>query len=347
MTSEFNVYAARVKHIVFKSSPPPSLTSETLSTSPTFPHLKSAVIQGDGCLLPPQFLLSSALQDLDVDLRGTRKGAGVLQRSQRLAETLCDIPSLTTTLQKLRIKGFMATQLDHIVPSFASLRSLTLLTGSSVTAGTLAALGQLMDLEDLYVHASCVDADDFTRAISTQTAQPFSSLRSLRIRAQRPLFCAILDVVPRGTLSSLYLETEEAGQGPSAWHPTFTLLAAKASDTLLDLTLDQILDPEDPEANPTTPAADPRLALTALQPLAALRALRRLTLDAALPPALTDADIDTLARWWPALEHLTLGALPDGDAEEPALTHAALATLARRCPRLRTLALPQIGRAHV
>lgn len=338
----FKLYASRVKHVVFKSTPQSSLISRTLPSFPTFPHLKHAVIQGDGCLLPPQFLLSPSLQDLDVDLRGTRNCAGVRHRSHQLAETLCNVSSLMTTLQKLRIKGFMATTLDHIIPSFASLRSLTLLTSSSLSVDTLAALGELGNLQDLYVHASNLDADDFTQAISLQTSQPFPVLHNLRIRAQRSLFCAILDVIPSDTLRSLYLETEESAQGPSAWNPTFTLIAAKASNTLIDVTLDQILDPEELESNLTTSGADTRFAIETLQPLGKLRALRRLTIDAMLLPDFTDRDIDQMASWWTQLEHLDLGGLPDGQdhAEVPKITTAALRALAKRCPRLRSLSIP-------
>lgn len=306
------------------------------------PNLKSVTIRGDGCLVQPQCLASPSLQDLDVDLRGTRHVACGRSKSHALSDTLESVSSLQTTLQKLRIKGFMPAKLERIIPSFSSLRSLTLLTGQSLSAETFAAISQYTSLQDIYVHASHIDADDFTQAISSHTSQPFPSLRSLRIRAQRSLFCAILDVLPHGTLESLYLETEDPAQGPSAWNTTFTLIASKASDTLVDLTLDQILDLEEMDANLSTSTTDTRLALETLQPLSKLRVLHRLTIDAMLLPDFTDRDVDQMATWWPELEHLDLGELPDVQehAGTPKITTKALHCLAKRCHNLRSLSIP-------
>lgn len=329
-----------MKHITFKL--PPQYPDISRTYAP-FPNLKSVVLKGDGCLIQPQCLLSGSLEELEVDLRGTRDATSDRYRSHMLAQTLESVPQLATTLQKLRIKGFMSAKLDHTILSFSSLRSLVLLTGSSLSAGTLAALGCFPNLQDVYIHASHISAEDFTEAISTHSrSQPFPALRSLRIRAQRSLFRAILDVIPRGSLQSLYLETEEPVQGPSAWNPTLTLIALKAADTLFDLTLDQILDPEEIEATLSTSGADTRFALETLQPLSTLRALRRLTIDAMFLPDFTDRDIDQMATWWPRLEHLDLGELSDVQehSEAPKLTVQALRYLAKRCPSLRDLAVP-------
>lgn len=280
---------------------------------------------------------------MDIDLRGARPTNATRSRANALVQTFEALPRLQDTLHRLRIKGFMSPALNGAIPSFYSLRSLVLLTGQSLTAETLASLGSFPHLQDIYVHASDIDAEDFSRAISTQAVQPFPTLRSLRIRAQRSLFRALLDVLPPNTLESLYLETEDPAQGPAAWHATFALIAAKAGRTLAALTLDQILDPEELDATLAAPGADARIALDTLAPLQGLRALRRLTIDAMLLPDFADADVDTLGRWWPALEHLDLGALPDVQdraAPAPTLTVRALRHLAARCASLRSLTIP-------
>ena len=237
----------------------------------------------------------------------------------------------------------MTNKLNHVIPCFSSLRSLTLLTGQSLSVETLAALCRFVNLQDLYIHASHLDAEEFTQAVSSPPSQSFPALRSLRIRAQRSLFRAIFDVLPHGTLESLYLETEEAAQGPSAWSPTFTLIASKAADTLIDFTLDQILDPEEMEANLSTSETYTRFALETLRPLCKLRALRRLTIDAMLLPDFADRDIDQMATWWPKLEHLDVGEAADvleHAAHAPKITIKALHYLAKRCPNLRSLSIP-------
>ncbi|GJE98077.1 hypothetical protein PsYK624_142990 [Phanerochaete sordida] len=338
--SEFDLYAARVKSITFNRTPNLPEFSERYSP---LPNLKSVVLRDQGCLIPSSYL-STPLEDVEVDLRRARTGRSVspISTADRLTAILQDNVYLRRSLQSLRIKGLVSTALSDIIPSFQSLRSLVLQTGNTLSASTLAALGTLSCLQDVYVHASHVDSGDFSEAISQQVSQPFASLRSLRIRAQRSLFRAMLDVLPCGTLTSLYLETEESAQGPSAWEPTFALIAAKAGGSLAALTLDQILDPEELPADSAPP--DARFALDTLQPLRSLRALRRLTIDAMLLPDFTDRDVDTLARWWPRLEHLDLGAVPDvqeyAESWAPRVTLAALRSLAKRCPGLRSLTLP-------
>lgn len=338
----FETYASRVKHITLNYVPHLPIASGAYAP---FPNLKSAVLKDHGCSVASNYLFSSSLEELEIDLRRTRSGGYVssVYTSDRLSAAVQAIPSLQSSLRTLRVKGLISTAFNDIIPSFHSLRSLVLLTGGTLSANTLAALGSLESLQDVYVHASHIDSGDFSEAVSQQVSQPFPSLRSLRIRAQRSLFRAILDVLPHGTLTSLYLETEESAQGPSAWHPTFTLIAAKTANTLTDLTLDQILDPEEITIELST-GDDARFALNTLHPLSKLRALRRLTIDAMLLPDFTDRDIDTMAGWWPRLEHLNLGALPDVQEHAgtwvPKVTIEALRALAKRCPSLRTLTIP-------
>ena len=335
------LYASRVRHLTLNA--PPAYPAMTRDLTP-FPNLKSLVLKGEGYSIDSILLRTTSLQELDIDLRSPRSRKPTEDRSLQLATTLEDAPSLRDSLQTLRLKGFMHTALNRLIPSFQNLRSLVLLAGHSLSSDTLAALGSIAYLENLYVHASHIDSGDFTAAVTRRSVQPFSSLRSLRVRASRSLFCAIFDMLPRGTLRSLYLETEEAAQGPSAWHPTFALIASKTADTLIELTLDQILDPDELEATLSSAPADTRFALNTLQPLSKLRVLRRLTIDAMLLPDFSDRDIDQMAAWWPRLERLDLGFLPDvqdhGEDIVPKLTVNVLQHLAMRCPSLHTLTIP-------
>jgi hypothetical protein len=334
-------YASRVKHISFTSLPQYPIIDRALTP---FPNLKSLVLKGEGCLIQPSILLTPSLEELDIDFRSPKPRKLALDRSYQLAEMFEDAPSLTTSLLSLRIKGCMHPSLTAAITSFQSLRSLVLLTGQSLSAETLAGLSGMANLQNLYVHASHIDSIDFAQAVARQTTQPFRSLRDLRIRAQRSLFRAILDVLPHSTLQSLHLETEEATQGPSAWNSTFNLIVSKATDTLIELTLDQILDPEEMEASLSSSPSDTRIVLDTLQPLSKLAVLRRLTIDAMVLPDFTDRDIDQMSTWWPHLERLDLGALPDvQDHSEPLvpkLTVKALQHLAKRCASLRILTIP-------
>lgn len=339
MTRRFQSYAARIKHITFTATP--RVPNRGLTH---FPNLRTVILQGEGCLIQPRCLESPLLEQMEIDLSSMRDKPSVRMRGHILAETLAEVPPLLRGLKHLRVRGFMSSALDYTIPSFRSLDSLTLVTGKSLSAETLAALGLFPHLRDLCVHASHIDSDDFARAISTHTSQPFGNLQNLRIRASRSLLCTFVDVLPRHTLRSLYIETEEPAQGPTAWKTILALIALKAADTLIEFTLDQILDPQELETQLSSVGFDTRFALDTLQPLSELRALRRLTIDAMLLPDFTDRDIDEMASWWPNLEHLDIGALPDSEDRtsdwSPKLTVLALQYLAKRCPSLQTLTMP-------
>lgn len=244
-------------------------------------------------------------------------------------------------LEKLHIRGWATPVLNEGITMLRSLRSLVLHTGKSLTTHTLASLASFPHLEQLSVHAGHIDTTEFISALSPTSR--FPSLRSLRIRGQRSLFCAILDIIPYGTLQSLYLETEDYDQTSHAWKPTLHLIACKAADTLIGFTIDQLLEPEEMNSMFLF-GIDTRLALDTLQPLSGLRALCRFTVDAMILPDFTDRDIDQMAGWWPHLEHLDLGTLPGVldhiEAWTPKVTLASLHHLAKRCPSLQTLTIP-------
>ncbi len=244
----------------------------------------------------------------------------------------------------------------------SSLQSLILHTGKSLTAQTLAAISLFPRMEELNCHASHIEGDSFLESVDSLLAQynatilpSFSALHTLRIRGTRSLFCAILTCLPFGTLRSLYLETEDPEQGVATWKPTFDLLVSKTSDSLIEFTLDQILEPEEMDAilslnTERASDADTHIAsaLDTLRPLRGLKALKKFTVDGMILPEFRDKDLEELAKWWPNLEHLDLGTLPGvlehGGAEaekwKPKVTVKALEVLAKCCPGLRSLTLP-------
>lgn len=336
--STFNSYAHKVKHITFGAAPPDLNTVK----GSLLPNVISVALSRDGCLSSVNWLSSDRLRDLDIDMRAASDSKSNTARATNVANILSHTSS-QGTLRKLKIRGWMTPVLEGAVLSVTSLCNLVLHTGKSLTPQTLAALASFPNLAQLSVHASHIDADDFASALPLDSAT-FPALHTLRIRGQRALFCAILEALPQGHLHSLYLETEEPEQGLVAWRETFDLLVAKAADTLIDFTLDQILELEEMEDTISYVESDTRLAAETLQPLSGLRAMRRFTIDAMILPDFTDKDIDRIASWWPLLEQLNLGTLPGMQEHAqpwiPKVTVAALTTLAKRCPRLETLTLP-------
>ncbi|KAI0339629.1 hypothetical protein BDW22DRAFT_575624 [Trametopsis cervina] len=322
-------YAARVQHFRLTTC-----LVEPEITTVVLPQLRSASIAGAGCIVPLNFLASPTLRELRVDF-GDFMGTNIAHsRSSSIAVALVQF---TPHLESLRIRGYMGSALRNILPSLTSLRSLVLYAGRSPSATTLASLTMLPYLQSLTIHAPHIEAGEFAAALAP--AASFAGLRRLRIRGKRALVCAILSIIPRGTLRSLHLDDEEYEQEVATWLPMFDLLASKTADTLQELTIDQFKERNDVFFLALPPS---RLGLEALQPLSGLRALRVLTLGLSFTPDLTDRDIDEMATWWPHLERLDFGTTTDqvNAFDAPKTTFAALQSFAARCPRLHALVFP-------
>ncbi|KAJ3556746.1 hypothetical protein NM688_g1855 [Phlebia brevispora] len=335
----FNQYAAKIKHITFNVAAPELNTVSGV----LLPNLTSAVLAREGCLSPAKWISSDKLKELEIDMRTASDSKSIRQRADSVALVLFQHP-LQVHLRKLKIRGWMTPVLERAVMSLSSLRNLILHTGKSLSAQTFALLSSFPHLEQLNVHASHIDSDDFVAALPSCTA-PFPALESLRIRGQRSLFCAVLDAIPRGNLSFLYLETEEPEQGFIAWRETFDLLVAKASDTLIEFTLDQILEPEEMEDSLAQAESDTRLAIETLRPLS----------GPAHASPVHDRRDDTPRlheqRYRPhrflvaatraaQSRHASRHAGTCPAVDPPKSPIAALTTLAKRCPHLQSLTLP-------
>ncbi|KAI0091506.1 hypothetical protein BDY19DRAFT_930806 [Irpex rosettiformis] len=335
--SDVHSYTARIKHLtVFKG---PSSPIENIF----LPNLRSICLLRDACCAPVSFTTTQTLRELQVDLGPIIRTQAAESRGRCLVATLTRLESTGSRLEKLRIRGWIPPILSSALSSLRSLHSLTLSTGNSLTAGTLASFASFPNLQHLSVHASSIDAEDFTAALPPNAS--FASMHTLQIRASRSLICAILAIIPRDTLHYIHIEAEEFDQDPLAWKPTFDLLTSRAADTLMDLTIDQTLNPDEMESLEFLSLRSPRFTLETLRPLYALTALQRFTLDVMILPDLTDKDIAQMASWWPHLQVLDLGTLSGGTAHNgrlvaPKITLASLRSLAKRCRNLRTLVLP-------
>ncbi|KAI0701471.1 hypothetical protein BC835DRAFT_212336 [Cytidiella melzeri] len=339
--ADAHAYAAKVKHMTV-SLPPAKHTTDDL----VLPNLQSACLLRGGCFAPLNFIAAPTLREVQVDLGPVMRTEAAEARCHSLAATFRQLMFTPgSRLEKLRIRGWMAPVLADTLSTLCYLHSLVLLTGNSLTAGTLASFASFSNLQRLSVHASHIDAETFTAALSPTAS--FRALNTLRIRGSRSLICAILAIIPRGTLHSLYIEAEEYDQDPLAWKPTFDLLVSNASDTLTDFTIDQILESEEMDSIAFLSVPHTRFTLETLRPLRGLTALRRLTVDVMTLPGFTDRDIDHMASWWPHLEKLDFGTLPCAigynaslDTVSPKITLASLYSLAKHCRNLRTLILP-------
>ncbi|KAJ7879943.1 hypothetical protein B0H14DRAFT_2707971, partial [Mycena olivaceomarginata] len=361
----FNSYARRIKHITQRHNTRihPELLSllcahETPLTRLTTTRLSS--IEHD--CVPATLSLSPRLQQLDLDLGFRRKGP---DGGNDYIETLLRV---ATGIERLRLRGLADQRLNSGISRMSNLRSLSLHTGAFLTAETLACISVFPHLSELEIEAGHIDPDALLEAWSAAAAEPrFPTLKKLHICAQAPLLGLVLRNLPPASLHALRIEatTDPAGAAPIRWGDLFDLLTSHTY-TLHDLTIEQHLEDIELDLDNTTPIPAPstpvdtqhdRLTFDTLRRLAPLHHLRRLTIDTTRLPNLSDAEMEALAGWWPALVHLDLGALhssecvlqaPQSQPQAPspsstATTSTPRATLA--CLRA-FAAMPELQDAH-
>ncbi|KAL1666697.1 hypothetical protein GGF50DRAFT_112969 [Schizophyllum commune] len=250
-------------------------------------------------------------------------------RGTDLQDVLALLPARCPALDNLRIRGPITEDCDVALRSLSSLRTLSLKLGASLRLAIVASLSRLPRLEALELLAEHLNAD----ALPVPASTLFPVLHDLHLRAHAQVVIAFLDLVPRDALRSLRVDLEDTSLSAQTARTVFASVAAAASSSLANLTLEWHRDGEG------------ELTADALAPLARLQRLRRLVLDTRALPDLTDAELDKLTQCWPDLEMLELGSAPlperDGRAEWACRgTVRSLTVLARACPRLRALMMP-------
>lgn len=342
----FLAYASRVKHIALRYNPAP-ISSEYLSL---LPNLTSVTLSRAGCHAPLEWMLSPHLQKVHIligpmadSVMAYERGTNAAKFLQHLTETY---PSVE--LQRLRIRGWMCSALSQAIIPLAMLRSLSIMSGASLTPQLLRAITTFPFLEDLKVHADTMSTDDLkaTTPHIGNNSLTFPRLRTFLISGQHKLIAAVLELLQPGTLERITIETMTPTLNAHNWIPILDQLAAKASSSLIALTLQHTMDPSDLQNLPMLAftSADITFTMDTLRPLASLKALRAFMSDTSLPPDLSDKDVEEMGRWWPSLQVLNIGTLPFEENYLPLwqakTTEGALKVLARLCPALETLVIP-------
>ncbi|CDO69759.1 hypothetical protein BN946_scf184766.g4 [Trametes cinnabarina] len=287
--------------------------------------------------------MSPRLKRVNVNIGYSYDPQDTIDRSNAVAEYLKRVRGSALELQSLQLRGRMTAPLNSAVAALTQLTSLTIYANCFLTPETLAAVATFPRLRSLSVHASSIRDSDFATALARSSAPCFPTLQELEIRTNGPLFAVLLETLPVGVLAKLRAELDRCSRGPRYLKGVFELLAQKTSHSLRELVIEESTDYEDLDSSAQSQASAEWYPLSLLKPLAALRELRRFELVSTLPPALGDADLGELGKWWPYLDHLNLGTfdpeyLPV--AWQIRLTPAALGAVAKYLPRLTGLALP-------
>ena len=303
---------------------------------------------------PFPLYLSRSLQRVNVDV-GFRTSKETQGLHESLHVYLDAVARASADLQHVHLRGRLSDRVTNSIALMRGLRSLSVYGGSELMPRTLASIACFPNLEDLRLQLNCPNVADLAEGFASAApgsnpASFFPSLRALRIcacPAAAEIFFAHLP--PGGNSSRLHtvhLESDLKLRSVDSWTPALAILAEKTHPSLTDLSFEaqtsfcEALDHADL-------APKLHVTLATLAPLARLAHLRRFALDATVPPDLCDADLATIAHWWPEIEELSLWSrpvdafdLPAYFTTHPRATPASLSVLATRCPRLRQLGLP-------
>jgi len=142
----------------------------------------------------------------------------------------------------------------------------------------------------------------------------------------------LLEHLQSHTLQTLRFEADQPDPIGTAWTATFNLIAAKASNTLEDLTIEHHIDIDDSDLdihNTTASSATVQITnsqtlerqssyftLDILRPLRGCP-LRRLTLDSTYPADFCNEDMESMTKWWPDLKYFDVGCPPSLDCIPP------------------------------
>ncbi|KAI9458099.1 hypothetical protein F5148DRAFT_1017090 [Russula earlei] len=355
--ARFHAYSSRVRNVgqsvgsvpVLKLGP--NITHAIAKGNIVLPSLRSVhlVFQDPTRQdFPLDLYLSRSLQcvSVDVGFRASKETDGL---RESLHVYLDAVARVSTNLQHLCLRGRLSDRVVNSVACMRELRSLSICGGSQLMPRTLSSIACFPNLEDLRLQLNCPSISDLAEGLGSASSDTalFPSLRALRIRVPPAAAEVFFAHVPQGRLHTVHLESDLKPRSVDSWTPALAILAERAHSSLTDFSFDALTS----FCEGFDHALPPKLHITlaTLAPLARLAHLRRFALDASVPPDLADADLATLASWWPKIEELVLWSRPVDAFDRPAYftaaqtratTPSSLTVLARRCPRLRRLSLP-------
>ncbi|OSD04784.1 hypothetical protein PYCCODRAFT_1475856 [Trametes coccinea BRFM310] len=336
----FVTYAERVREISHHQVPElPSLDTSSM----VMPRLEAVTLSFKGCLVPEAWALSSRLKRVNVHIGSSYYPRDTVRRSNAVADYLERLRTCAPELQSLQLRGHMTASLRSAVAALTQLTSLTIYANRFLTPETLAAIATFPRLRSLGVHASSIQDGAFADALARTSSPCFPALEELEIRASGSLLMVLLENLPAGSLTKLRVELDRSSRGPGYLKGAFEVLAQKASQSLIELVIEDSTEYEDLDSSLKTQVSAEWYPLSLLKPLAALKELRRFELVPTIPPALRDTDLGELGKWWPSLQHLNLGTF-DPDCFpldwQVQMTPAVLGAVAKYMPGLTSLALP-------
>ena len=345
---ELDNYARMVKHVRLATKTKEAIELGTLfhDTTPLFPNLQSVAVLMDGCAAPAvHLLLSPMLSTVTVDIGVSTGRATGVERSGNISAYLSSLRSSSVPIQKLSFRGFACEKLNAAVSNLATLKSLSLKVGTSLSTRTVADIASFPFLEELFIHADRVGANSLEESLASSSLV-FPNLRTLDIRSSVEVAATILQHARSTTFARLSIEVTHNDD------TTWTRLYSVIPTTVQDIHIDYHIDLDEPISDTTDTIDDHPFTIKKLGPLSKLTTLRAFTLDTNIPVNLTDKDLEALTKWWPTLKTLDFTVSAHGECKEngdqeaqivpwtPELTVGCLSTIVKGWHHLERLRLP-------
>lgn len=356
----FRSYARRVKHVSyrrkFKVHPTISRIFDhfLILNANALPNLASVHIyfpRCDGFFLPVH--ISHSLRMLDFDLGFKAENSWV---DSLLCHYLGQVAAFCPQLQQISFRGCASERLNHLLSTFTNLQTLSLQLNHSLLSTTLKSIMAFPRLLDLEIHAGHIEPDEFDSIIGIQNYIPFPLLNKLHIRAKMPQIRALFRYLQPNTLRHLHIDLEDDTPSATSWAKIFESIIDKAS-SLVRLRLEHHFEIPDLQVSVSADTTQNSfynsvvsnygklyMNLATMETLHNLKHLRHFVCDVTIPFIVTDKDIEKIVSWWPDIEHIDLGLVPEADETgfnwPTQLTTASLTFFAKHCPKLKRLVLP-------
>lgn len=325
----------------------------SLNTQP-FPNLATVHVYFPRCnslFLPIH--ISHSLRSLDFDLGFKVKNPAI---DSLLCHYLGQVSAFCPQLRQITLRGFASQRLNHVLSTFTNLRTLSLGLGHSLLPTTLRNIMAFPHLLDLEVHAGHIEPDELDNIFGHQDYIPFPMLNKLHIRAKAPLIRTLIHYLQPNTLQHLHIDLEDEIPSAASWAKIFESINNKAN-SLFHLNLEHHFEIPDFGASVSADTTQNvsynsgvancgnlYLNLATMETLRKLKHLRHFSCDVTIPFVISDKDAENIASWWPNIEYLGLGFVPEADeigfTWPTQLTAASLASFAKHCLKLRRLVLP-------
>ncbi|THH14976.1 hypothetical protein EW146_g5417, partial [Bondarzewia mesenterica] len=296
--------------------------------------------------IPATLYLSEHLRSVSIDVSfiSRRANDAATHPGESLCAYLDAVARVATELHHLRLRGRIRERMADTVATMSNLRTLSMCIGSDLTPRTLAAISSFPQLEDLRVQLDGMDVDVLAEALIPSSTPPhslfFPSLQTLHVRSSPAVIEALFDrLPPTNSLHTIRLESDYRPRSVDDWTPALALLAEKTYQTLTSLSIESLTS----FCEVFDHAFPPKLhfSLDTLRPLSRLVHLTHFSIDPSVPADLSDADVSTIAQWYPSITSLGLWTRPVDAFDypsyftlQPRATPASLSVLAAHCTHL-------------